>query len=681
MENRISPAYRLISLTLFFAGSIFIITYSAEVLLDRVNSGELQCNSSLHLERTCHLLSYYLEAKQFVLFRIGIERLIIATLCGIVILPLILRKIAKTYYYKVLPLFLGHSFKKESDEFRHRPFNLSQIMKKKIRDEKEAKADIKRINHRYDYLKSTYNHFFGGLRKLPLLKKLLMYSDRLVDYFQRRSFKRFRDKSLYESTFVGNRENGVPFSINEVQRSKHLEVIGKSGTGKTKSVLIPIAAQDMLVGKSVIIVNGKGDQNFPSLAYAAAKAAKREKDFLFFNLAFPEKSHTYNPLHMGKYGDPLVIADRMFSVLGYKSEYYKDVAFNFFKNLIFIMAETGKPFNIRDIYICLCSRDAIDYVCNMSSAKRHIKLLNWSIESIDKQREDTLSGLKTKLEFYCNDLLNAYNPDIIVEDIIEKDQIVFFSLNINMMPTLAPAIARLFLRELQQHIGGREADLRRNQNPCSIILDEFSTFIYKHFHVAISQFREGNAQLTFAHQSGVDLNLFEKELGAVVWDNAQTKIILAQDDSIQCQKISEMIGTRKVIERTERFTRGFMFIRKPTFESSNKYVDEFLFHPNKIKKLEPYGQGYVLTTKEHSSERKKRASFDCEFDEKKMLRIAGVNFGIFPDSFYSEPKVERKTEVDGLNLSALFLDNTNESTTPNKKVNTNVQSERILSWD
>lgn len=609
MEKGASPTHRLMGLLIFLVGGILLIILGGEFLLKRFAEKGFSNNSTIYLRRIYNFLSHYQAAKNYVLNDIGTTKIILFLVACITAVPPLLRTLIKAYYYKVLPMFLGHTFKTDSDEFNYRSFDILSIMRKKIEDEKKGPAD----------------------------------------------------NSLHGRTFLGFTDKNRPFSINETQRSKHLEVIGKSGTGKTKGVLVPIAAQDMLVGKSVIIVNGKGDQNFPSLAYAAAKAAGRKRDFLFFNLAFPEKSHTYNPIHMGKYGDPLVVADRMFSVLGYQQEYYRDIAFNFFKNLICIMAETGKPFNLRDVYICLCSREAINYVCKMSSAKRHIKLLEWSIASIDKQREDTLSGLKTKLEFYCNDLLNAYDPDIIVENVLENNQIAFFSLNINMMPTLAPAVARLFLRELQQHVGGREADSKRNQNACSIILDEFSTFIYKQFHVAISQFREGNAQLTFAHQSGMDLNLFEKELGAVVWDNAQTKIVLAQDDSVQCQKISEMIGTQKVVERTERYERGLLFIRKPTFESSNKYVDEFLFHPNKIKKLHPYGQGYVLTTKEPdvAGKRIKKDPAHPEYNAKESLRINGVNFGIFPENFYLSPEVRRKPEIKGLNLTELFLDKDN----------------------
>jgi len=607
MEQSPSIKYRLIGLGLIIVGVVIFLSIAGESLLVGLSKNVPNSGSyMLYL-----FLNYYREAKNYILYNVGLARAALYLALCIILVVLILRFIIKYYYYKILPIFLGTTFKSESDEFRYQAFDLISFIRKKIKDERLGNSAIKRLNK----------------------------------------------NSLYKRTFIGLTDDKKIISLSEVQRSKHLEVIGKSGTGKTKSVLAPIAAQDMLSGKSVIIVNGKGDQNFPSLAYAAAKEYGREKDFLYFNLAFPKRSHAYNPIHIGRYGDPLVIADRMFSVLGYENEYYRDVAFNFFKNIVCIMAETGKAFNLRDIYICLCSKEALDYVCNISSAKRNIKLLEWAIDSIERQKEDTLSGLKIKLEFFCLDILNAYNPDIIIEEVVEDDKIAFISLNVNMMPTLAPAVARLFLKELQQHIGAREADQKRNQNPCSIILDEFSTFIYKHFHVAISQFREGNAQLTFAHQSGRDLNLFEKELGAVVWDNAQTKIVLAQDDSTQCQMISEMIGTQKVIERTERYDRGHFFIRKPTFESSNKYVDEFLFHPNKIKKLHPYGQGYILTTKDPDAvNHSKKDSIHPECNAKKSLRINGVNFGIFPESYYLTPSVKRKHEIGGLNLTEMFLD-------------------------
>lgn len=607
MENKVSLKGRLFGLCLFLIGSTFLIIYGSELLMDKLAAKSHTLGPSYHWDRIYRFLNLYLRAKYYILYELGIKKLITIAVVALISGVIILRKLTKLYYYKVLPFFLGQTFKVESHEFRHIPFNVFPYVKKKSDDDNS---------------------------------------------------KNLKRDSLHKRTFLGLTGKKKIFSLTEEQRSKHIEVIGKSGTGKTKSVLVPIAAQDMMIGKSVVIVNGKGDRSFPAIINSLADAVHRSKDFRFFNLANPDNSHTYNPVHLGRYGDPLIVADRMFSVLGYKNEYYSDLAFNFFRNLVCILAETGQPFNLNDIYICVCSKEARDYVCQMSSAKQNIKLLEWSLESVERHREDLLSGLKTKLEFYRHDLLNSYNPDIVLEDVVENDRIVFLSLNINMMPNLAPAVAKLFLRDLQQHIGGRQADASRNQKACSIILDEFSTFIYKDFHVAISQFREGNAQLTFSHQSGNDLNLSDKELGSVVWDNSQTKIILAQDDSMQCQKISEMIGTHKVIERTERYKRGFMFIRKPTFETSNKYVDAFLFHPNKIKRLEPCGQGYVLTTKEPHSVigRGKKGLHHSDTDSKENLRITGVNFGMFSEAYSMQPSVGRKPYVDGLNLTGLFLD-------------------------
>ena len=49
-----------------------------------------------------------------------------------------------------------------------------------------------------------------------------------------------------------------PVYLDERQRSTHSHVIGKTGSGKTQSVLWPQALQDILDGKGVVVISGKG---------------------------------------------------------------------------------------------------------------------------------------------------------------------------------------------------------------------------------------------------------------------------------------------------------------------------------------------------------------------------------------------------------------------------------------
>jgi hypothetical protein len=52
-----------------------------------------------------------------------------------------------------------------------------------------------------------------------------------------------------------------PVYLSERQRSAHRHVLGKTGSGKTQSVLLPEVVQDVLDGKGVVLVDGKGSDD------------------------------------------------------------------------------------------------------------------------------------------------------------------------------------------------------------------------------------------------------------------------------------------------------------------------------------------------------------------------------------------------------------------------------------
>src|SRR6266540_1269556 len=69
-----------------------------------------------------------------------------------------------------------------------------------------------------------------------------------------------------------------PRYLTEEQRSAHRHVIGKTGSGKTQSVLWPQVLQDVLDGKGVVYVSGKGSDEEIATIKGIAAVARREDD-------------------------------------------------------------------------------------------------------------------------------------------------------------------------------------------------------------------------------------------------------------------------------------------------------------------------------------------------------------------------------------------------------------------
>jgi hypothetical protein len=138
-----------------------------------------------------------------------------------------------------------------------------------------------------------------------------------------------------------------------------------------------------------------------------------------------------------------------------------------------------------------------------------------------------------------------------------------------------------------------------------------------------------------AHQSIADLELESKEFATAVWDNTRTKVILNQDNPQLCEAVSKSIGTQQVIERTVRRQQGALFTSLSTGDASSKLVETFKLHPNAIKALAPFGQGY------------------CYFGGDNLAALA---FGMLPQvvADFSLPS-RSQADVLGLRLEERFL--------------------------
>lgn len=62
---------------------------------------------------------------------------------------------------------------------------------------------------------------------------------------------------------VGKTKDGIDIHLSDENRSAHVQVIGATGSGKTKSVVIPWSIRDSKRGKSVVIIDGKGASDLP----------------------------------------------------------------------------------------------------------------------------------------------------------------------------------------------------------------------------------------------------------------------------------------------------------------------------------------------------------------------------------------------------------------------------------
>lgn len=427
-----------------------------------------------------------------------------------------------------------------------------------------------------------------------------------------------------KTTFVGmSPKRGVfgwrwePFYISETQRTMHTHVMGKTGSGKTASVIWPVVLQDALDGHGCLVVDAKGsDENIRAMKAIAALSGRQHQLKVFALPAWNVPgiwSHTYNMVYVRPRtavdpgGDPVAVAERVFGILPLGDNlYYNTQAQVQFTNICRVLhgmvdaAGNGLPFTMRDIAVALKGwgdsggyAQALQHCLAYTVDREAAREAQNQVTRLGKDTQKTFSGLIGAVDKFLSPLVNAYAPDIIFEEVLETNGLVYVQLPANLFKVQAPALGRVVLQDVQQEGSLRQVHRRsRNQTPFSVSVDEFYNFADLTILDSLNKLRDAQLRFLLAHQSPADLDLVSPEFATSVWDNTRTKIILNQDNPELCERIARSVGTTQVVSQTVRKQQGALFTSLTTGDASTKLVEGFRLHPNAIKSLAGCGQSY-----------------------------------------------------------------------------------------
>jgi hypothetical protein len=456
-----------------------------------------------------------------------------------------------------------------------------------------------------------------------------------------------------------------PVYISQQQKTMHRHVLGKTGSGKTASVLWPAVLQDALDGKGILVIDAKGSDENIRVVKAIAQVAGRAEQLRVFALPAWNQpqlaSHSYNMVHVRPRrpgdpgGDPIATADRVFAALTPElgdNGYFNTQARIMFDNLCRLLHGMvderghGLVFTLEDLAVCFKGIGALGtgwsrafrHCCMNSIDRRAAEEIDSQLARLRNDVQKCFSGIVGALDKFRSPLVNAYDPDIVFEEVLEKNLIVYAQLPANLFPTQAKAIGRVLLLDVQQEGSLRQVfRQQRNQTPFSVNVDEFYTFADVHVVDSLNKLRDAHLEFTLAHQSIADLELVSREFATAVWDNTHgAKDILNQDNPELCEKLAKSVGTKQDVELTVRRQQGALMTMLTTGDASSRLVEAYRLHPNAIKSLARCGQGYLYN------------------DE----GIRPVAYGMLPSDLVADYSLTTKNQRDarGLRLYERFLD-------------------------
>lgn len=371
---------------------------------------------------------------------------------------------------------------------------------------------------------------------------------------------RFNANRQFNSEMLGKHSivisNKPRIIIPERCRYEHTIVMGASGKGKTV-FLQNMYAQDILNGAGVIFVDPKDDQ-FNLMLQLATKAnrisdkeALGRQGFHSFRLTSGQ-SETWNPL-FGK--NPVPIANRLHAALFADAEgvndFYKDIASNMLRNLITLLMAYGKPINLRDVYQAVLYEDVLkqmvkDFASNDKYALEVKELQKDYIDGKAENAERLKIGLRAKLQPLIksewSDLINSYEPDIIIEDIINRGEILHFGVAADKLgkENYQP-LMRLFLAEVKEAAGNRYRS--ENKKPCFFYCDEYGDVASGGFLDGIKKYRSAGIGFLLGFQDIGDLTRLGDHFMIQTITNCAAKFIFNLPEPQSADYIAKLFGT------------------------------------------------------------------------------------------------------------------------------------------
>ena len=298
-----------------------------------------------------------------------------------------------------------------------------------------------------------------------------------------REFEKSITAQVEDSAFCGTTDKGEDIWIKPRQRAMHTQVIGTTNAGKTESVILPWAIQDIHSKKGLLLIDGKADNSLIDKLWGYTKLAGREKDFKLFSLSRRDQSFQFNPLLGGTAEE---ITERVFNAFEFENPYYRSLQYEVMNQVMRIFEASGETPTFQRLHQAISRPKVME---KMVGAVTDPEVRRWYVgfcQMPPKDREERTSGLLSAIgHFAFGENAKLFNPEkgaITIDEALRCHQIVYFQLPVLLSPFLGKATGKLVLQSLQAAVANRHRLAQgEDKRFFSVFLDDFSEYLYEGF--------------------------------------------------------------------------------------------------------------------------------------------------------------------------------------------------------
>ncbi len=386
-----------------------------------------------------------------------------------------------------------------------------------------------------------------------------------------------------ESSFLGIEQNmRIPIFLPDKVRSRHVHIMGATGSGKTESVLLNLIDQDAKRGHPIVILDAKGDQSFIKFLRSHPNAKDR---LLVFDVGSETSVH-YNPLAAGSNTEAV---SRLFTSMTWSEEFYKTRA----REILLKLADRADKKSIK------LSLSRLNQSLASSAALADSLKENKNPFAITENEYSQLSGLVAQVNQLCHGSLGELisgkisDNELNLAKAIQDKKIIYFRLPALVDPVTTITLGRLIISDLSFYSAQVQAGVIKEPVFTPVFLDEFGSLACHAFLELIAKARSAGMALHFSHQSLGDLKAAGDTFASQVNDNSSTKIVMRVYDPETAETVAKTFGTKHNTKSTRQVVLGSLGGQSGTGAMSVRDVKEFRADPDQIKSL-PTGTAFVL---------------------------------------------------------------------------------------
>jgi type IV secretory pathway TraG/TraD family ATPase VirD4 len=470
-------------------------------------------------------------------------------------------------------------------------FVLTSLIKEEDLEKRVGISNVSRVSY----------YFFTAMSwmSFPFIWPLL-----IGQYFWNKGRKKEENRKIDNSRMqLGHQSKAY---LTDRNLNYHTQIIGGSGAGKTN--LLKVMLEDRIAkGHAIIFFDFKGEVDLVDWMAGATEYYGRRNDMVMISMADPKTSYAYNPISLGTETE---ISSQIMNAFTWSESFYKNSAENalliILKAFCYKRDMTGKTFHLGDLYQFLTDpsfrMDMVSAVSQLNYPEMFKADLKRICEELSTNKKENYLSLVTQISKILNSSAGeivahkiGHDKEFNLKEAMSSGKITYFMMNNLKLKETAAIMGKLILQDLMKTVGNIYDDRNYQRNPVTLIIDEFASFATPDFGEFIEKARGAGISIVVTYQSRKSLDHIEQSLSLKMNENTANKIVFQVQDSEDVEWFCSLLGTKTTTKETYQTENGFFGDTK-TGAKSMREVEEYVIHPNEIKKLK-LGQALLYCSK------------------------------------------------------------------------------------